>query len=76
MGHPGVWGFVDGNLRPICRPTPNQTIVYPGYKGVDAFKLQYIVIPDISDFYPRDTWEGSDIENSITPIDSTDFLNG
>ncbi|KAK9263949.1 hypothetical protein V1519DRAFT_438775 [Lipomyces tetrasporus] len=27
-GYQGVWRFVDGTLRPICRPTRNQRVVY------------------------------------------------
>ena len=28
------FGFVDGTVRPICRPNPNQRIVYNGHKRV------------------------------------------
>ena len=37
------WGFVDGTVRPICRPQKNQRIVYKGHKRVHAFKCQSVV---------------------------------
>ena len=40
------WGFVDGTVRPICRPLLNQWIVYNGHKRVHALKVQSIVTPN------------------------------
>ena len=40
------WGFVDGTVRPICRPLQNQRIVYNGHKRVHALKFQSIVTPN------------------------------
>ena len=40
------WGFVDGTVRPICRPTKNQRIVYNGHKRVHAIKFQSVVAPN------------------------------
>ena len=56
------WGFVDGTVRPICRPLLNQRIVYTvhpiccpllnqrivynGHKRVHALKFQSIVTPN------------------------------
>ena len=37
------WGFVDGTVRPICRPSQNQRIVYNGHKRVHALKFQNVV---------------------------------
>jgi hypothetical protein len=39
-------GFVDGTVRPICRPKKNQRIVYNGHKRVHALKFQSMVIPN------------------------------
>ena len=40
------WGFVDGTVRPICRPGRNQRIVYNGHKRVHALKVQSVVGPN------------------------------
>ena len=47
------FGFVDGTVRPICRPKTNQRIVYNGRKRVHALKFQSIAIPNglISNLY-------------------------
>ena len=36
------WGFVDGTVRPICRPNENQRVVYNGNKRVHALKYQNV----------------------------------
>jgi len=33
------WGFIDGTVRPICRPGENQRQVYNGHKRVHALKF-------------------------------------
>ena len=47
------WGFVDGTVRPICRPKRNQRVVYNGHKRVHAMKFQSVVAPNglIAHFY-------------------------
>ena len=40
------WGFVDGTVRPICRPRQNQREVYNGHKRVHAIKFQSVVTPN------------------------------
>lgn len=40
------FGFVDGTVRPICRPGENQRIVYNGHKRVHALKYQATAIPN------------------------------
>ncbi|KAG0132542.1 hypothetical protein HOY82DRAFT_469202, partial [Tuber indicum] len=42
----GIWGFVDGTMRPFCRPGDDQRSFYSGYKKAHAFKFQSIVTPD------------------------------
>ena len=37
------WGFVDGTVRPICRPGQNQKCLYNGHKKVHAIKFQSII---------------------------------
>ena len=39
------WGFMDGTVRPICRPGKNQRVVYNGRKRIDALKFQSVVAP-------------------------------
>ena len=38
------FGFIDGSLRPICRPGQNQRVVYNGHKSVHALKFQSVVL--------------------------------
>jgi len=40
------WGFVDGTVRPICRPKELQRVVYNGHKRVHALKFQSIATPN------------------------------
>ncbi|CAB4040950.1 Hypothetical predicted protein, partial [Paramuricea clavata] len=40
------WGFVDGTVRPICRPKRNQRDAYNGHKRVHALKYQSVVAPN------------------------------
>ena len=42
----GIWGFIDGTLRIMCRLTENQKFWYSGYKKRHAFKFQAIMTPD------------------------------
>ena len=37
------WGFIDGTVRPICRPGENQRVVYHGHKRVHALRYQSII---------------------------------
>ena len=34
------WGFIDGTIRPIARPTRNQRIMYSGHKRTHCLKFQ------------------------------------
>ena len=40
------FGFVDGTVRPICRPGRDQRVVYNGHKKVHALKFQSIALPN------------------------------
>ena len=40
------WGFIDGTVRPICRPQEMQRVVYNGYKRVNAIKFQSVGTPN------------------------------
>ena len=40
------WGFIDGTVRPICRPGKRQRLVYNGHKKDYAIKFQSIVAPN------------------------------
>ena len=37
------WGFVDGTVRPVCRPGQNQQVLYKGHKRVHSIKFQSVV---------------------------------
>ena len=36
-------GFVDGTIRPVCKPKHNQRAVYNGHKRVHALRFQSVV---------------------------------
>ena len=40
------WGFIDGTVRPISRPSNNQRALYNGHKRVHAIKFQSVATPD------------------------------
>ena len=40
-----VCGFIDGTVRPCCRPKVNQQILYNGHKRLHALKYQYLTTP-------------------------------
>ena len=40
------FGFIDGTVRPICRPGENQRVCYNGHKRVHALKFQAVAIPN------------------------------
>lgn len=41
-----IWGFIDGTVRPICRPGHHQRVVYNGHKRTHALKYQIVTTPD------------------------------
>ena len=41
-----VWAFLDGTVRPICRPGKYQRQAYNGHKRVHALKFQSVTTPD------------------------------
>ena len=40
------FGFIDGTVRPICRPGQHQRVVYNGHKRVHSLKFQAIALPN------------------------------
>ena len=53
------FGFIDGTVRPICRPGENQQIVYNGHKRIHALKLLSVALPNdiIGNFFgPVGKW--------------------
>ena len=40
------FGFINGTVHPICRPTVNQRMLYNGHKKIHALKFQSVVIPN------------------------------
>jgi hypothetical protein len=41
-----IWGFIDGTIIKICRPTHGQRTVYNGKDRVHALKYNGIITPD------------------------------
>ena len=44
------WGFIDGTVRPVARPSRSQGILYSGHKRVHCIKFQ------VRNFYYMLTW--------------------
>ncbi|XP_023930813.1 uncharacterized protein LOC106164122 [Lingula anatina] len=40
------WGFIDGTVRPMCRPQEGQQVCYNGHKRTHALKYQSITAPN------------------------------
>lgn len=40
------FGFIDGTVRPICRPGKNQKVLYNGHKRVHSLKFQSVTLPN------------------------------
>ncbi|CAH3180049.1 unnamed protein product, partial [Porites lobata] len=40
------FGFIDGTVRPICRPDQNQRIVYNGHKRMHGLKYHSVALPN------------------------------
>jgi len=40
------FGFIDGTVRPICRPGVHQRVVYNGHKRVHSIKFQSLTLPN------------------------------
>ena len=40
------WGFINGTVRPICRPRRDQRILCDGHKKVQVIKFQSVVPPN------------------------------
>ena len=40
------FGFINGTVRPICRPDQNQRIVYNGHKRAHGLKYQSLALPN------------------------------
>jgi hypothetical protein len=43
---PRCIGFIDGTVRPVCRPSRNQGAIYNGHKRLHGLKFQSIMTPD------------------------------
>ena len=41
-----IWGFIDGTVRPMCRPRVHQRMFYNEHKRVHALKFQAVTTPD------------------------------
>lgn len=59
-----IWGFVDGTLRPVARPSKGQEAVYNGWKHIHALKYQIISTPD-GLIFAQGPWDGSENDWSV-----------
>ncbi|KAA8892933.1 hypothetical protein FN846DRAFT_759777, partial [Sphaerosporella brunnea] len=42
----GVWGFIDGTMRALCRPHKNQSSYYYGHRKCREIKFQVVTAAD------------------------------
>ena len=40
------FGFVDGTVRPVCRPGEHQRVIYNSHKRVHTLKFQCVALPN------------------------------
>lgn len=59
-----IWGFVDGTLRPVARPSRGQEAVYNDRKHFHALKYQIISTPD-GLLFAQGPWDGSQDDSSV-----------
>lgn len=45
-GLKNCFGFIDGTVRPICRPGQQQRIMYNGHKRIHSLKFQSVTLPN------------------------------
>jgi hypothetical protein len=60
-----IWGFIDGTVRPCCRPVRFQKTVYNGHKKVHAIKFQSVVAWDGIIAHMNGPWVGSRHDSGI-----------
>jgi hypothetical protein len=60
-----IFGFLDGTVRPCCRPVRFQDVVYNGYKKVHAIKFQSVVAWDGIICHMNGPWVGSRHDSGI-----------
>ena len=40
------WGFIDGTVRPLCRPGDHQSLLYNSHKRIHSIKFKSVVAPN------------------------------
>lgn len=61
----GCIGFIDGTLRPMCRPVRGQRAAYNGHKRVHGIKFQSVVTPDGIISHLNGPYEGTRHDSAI-----------
>ena len=41
-----IWGFIDGTIRKVCRPTQGQRALFSGHKRYHGVKYQHVMAPN------------------------------
>lgn len=54
-----IWGFVDGTLWPVARPSQYQEAAYNGHKHIHALKYQIVSTPD-GLLFVQGPWDGNE----------------
>ena len=58
-GHKGIFSFIDGTVRPICKPELLQNILYSGKNRQHSLKYQIVCTPDGIMRHVSGPWPGS-----------------
>ena len=58
-------GYIDGTIRPICKPSRDQRMFYNGHKRVHAIKFQNILFPDGMIVYMDGPHPGRDHDSGL-----------
>jgi hypothetical protein len=60
-----IWGFIDGTVRPCCRPVRFQETAYNGHKKVHAIKFQSVTAWDGMICHVNGPWVGTRHDSGI-----------
>ena len=63
------FGFIDGTVRPICRPGEQQRILYNGHKMLHGLKFQAVALPNgLIDHFYGPVFEWFTLKGLLSPL--------
>lgn len=67
-GIDGCVAFIDGTVKPTCKPSRNDSLMYNGHKRVYGLKYQGVVSPDGIIIHLCGPFEGSKHDSSVLSV--------